>query len=255
MKKTIVAGLLLTVSWGSGQTEFEKGFAAYNNRAQGSVEDRAQPEYIGKAISHFEAALKQPQTEKQAAVYLLRSYYFQGKHAVTDEEGQKSVFQKGKDVGENYIAKFPDSAAIRYWYLANLGSWSEVYGILAAAREGVADLMKEHSEKIIALDPAYQDGGGYFMLGAVHYKSPYIPFILSWPDNDEAVKFLTKAFDTGDATPNQRVYLAQALYKDDQEERAIRMLEEVAAMAPSQDEPVDVWEQIKKARSLLKKYK
>ncbi len=255
MKKTIVAGLLLTVSWGLAQTEFEKGIAAYNNRAQGSVEDRAQSEYIGKAIIHFEKALKQPQTEEQVAVYLLRSYYFQGKYVVTDEEGQKSVFQKGKDVGENYIAKFPDSAAIRYWYLANLGSWAEVYGILAAAREGVADLMKEHSEKIMALDPAYEDGGGYFMLGAVHYKSPYIPFILSWPDNDDAVKFLTKAFDTGDATPSQKVYLAQALYKDDQEERAIQILEDVAGMSPSEDEPVDDWEQIKKARGLLEKYK
>ena len=255
MKLIIVAVVLLTASWGSAQTELEQGIAAYNNRAQGSVEDRAQSEHIEKAITHFEEALKRPETEEEVAVYLLRSYYFHGKYGVTDKKGQKSVFQKGKDIGEAYIEKFPESAAILYWYLANLGSWAEVYGILAAAREGVADLMKEHSEKIIALDPDYQDGGGYFMLGAVHYKSPYIPFILSWPDNDDAVTFLTKASDTADATPSQKVYMAQALYKDKQKDRAIQILEEVAGMPPSDNEPGDDWEQIKMDRSLLRKYK
>ena len=102
---------------------------------------------------------------------------------------KKKIFNKGKALGEKYIQKYPNSVQFRYWYLVNLGSWAQVYGILTAAREGVADQMKTHSEKIIALDPNYQDGGGYFMLGAVHYKSPYIPFLLSWPDNDDAINY------------------------------------------------------------------
>ena len=106
----------------------------------------------------------------------------------------------------------------------NLGSWAEVYGIIAAAKEGVADLMREHSEKIIALDSQYADGGGYFMLGVVHLKSPYIPFILSWPSNDKAGEFLTKAFEIGNQTPSQTVYLARALHKDEQKNKAKQLL-------------------------------
>ena len=49
--------------------------------------------------------------------------------------------------------------------------------------------------------------------------------------------------------------MAQALYKDKQKDRAIQILEEVAGMPPSDNEPVDDWEQIKMARSLLRKYK
>ena len=117
--------------------------------------------------------------------------------AKTDDE-KKQIFSNGKEIGERLIEMFPNSAAVRYWYLVNLGSWAEVYGTMAAAKEGVAGLMRDHSKKIIEIDPDYSNGGGYFMLGAVHFKSPYIPFILSWPSNDLAIKNLEKAYGIGD---------------------------------------------------------
>ena len=130
-----------------------------------------------------------------------------------------------------------------------------MYGILTAAKEGVADQMKDHALTIIELNPNYEDGGGYFMLGAVHYKSPYIPFFLSWPDNDEAIKWLKKANETGEAKPVQKVYLAQALFKNKEKSSAISLLEAVTNMTPTKAEPLADWEQIKKARILLKEYR
>ena len=235
--------------------ELEKGIALYDQRLEGSVKSSARPEPITNAISHFQYALKNTATETDAALYLLKSYYFRGKYVHKDKEKQKLDFSKGKELGEKYIKKYPDSAPFQFWYLVNLGSWSEVYGIITAAREGVADLMKEHSEIIISLDPEYENGGGYFMLGAVHFKSPYIPFFLSWPDNNKAITYLTKALTIGDAVPNQKVYLAQALYKDGQKNRAIEMLKEVANMEPSVDEIVRDWEQIEIAEQLLSEYR
>ena len=237
------------------QNELEKGIALFNQRLEGSVKSSAKPEPITNAISHFQYALKNSATETDAELYLLKSYYFRGKYVHKNKEKQKADFSKGKELGENYIKKYPDSAPFRYWYLVNLGSWSEVYGIITAARKGVADLMKEHSEIIISLDPEYENGGGYFMLGAVHFKSPYIPFFLSWPDNSDAIKYLTKALNIGEATPNQKVYLAQALYKDGQKNRAIDMLKEVANMQPSTEETVRDWEQIELAEQLLSEYR
>ena len=115
--------------------------------------------------------------------------------------------------------------------------------------------MKEHSEIIISLDPEYENGGGFFMLGAVHFKSPYIPFFLSWPDNDKAITYLTKALTIGEETPNQKVYLAQALYRDGQKKRAIEILKDVASMTPSTSEIVRDWEQIELAEQLLSEYR
>jgi hypothetical protein len=100
-----------------------------------------------------------------AGIYLLNSYYFKGKFVLKDENSQKETFNKGKALAEKLINKYPDSGALRYWYLVNLGSWAEVYGIITAAREGVADIMRTQSLKIIELDPNYQNGGGYFIRG------------------------------------------------------------------------------------------
>jgi len=126
-----------------------------------------------------------------------------------------------------------------------------VYGILAAAREGVSDLMRTHSEKIIELDPKFRNGGGYFMLGAVHFKSPYIPFLLSWPDNDEAIKYLQLAVETGKAEMNQKNYLAQAINKDGQVEKARILLMEVVNTEPDPANLVEDLDDIKEAKQLL----
>ena len=92
------------------------------------------------------------------------------------------------------------------------------------------------------------------MLGVVHYKSPYIPFILSWPDNDKAISYLSKSISIGEQIPNQKVYLAQALYKDGRKIEAVNLLKEVANMEPSEDDVVRDWEQIGIARALLKDF-
>ena len=241
----------LSMMIASAKAGMKEGIDFYNNRHEGSNGALASTVNISKAIEHFSRAIKISETEKVAALYLIKSYYYKAEFAIQDGEEQKKIFNEGKALGDNYIKKYPDSAEIRYWYLVNLGSWAQIYGILTAAREGVADQMKIHSEKIIELDLEYQDGGGYFMLGAVHFKSPYIPFLLSWPDNDDAIKFLQLAHDTGEATLNQKNYLAQAIFKDGQTEMAKKILNEVINTVPNPDYLVEELDDIKEALQLL----
>ena len=140
----------------------------------------------------------------------------------------------------------------------NLGSWAEISGIVAAAREGLADQMKMHAEKIIKIDPLYADGGGYLMLGVVHFKTPYIPFFLSWPSNDEAIKWLRLSVGTGSATFSQNIYYAQSMLKDDKEEEAIDLLNKIIQESSSSNLSVEDWDQVKKAKNtkfeLVEKY-
>jgi hypothetical protein len=235
----------------SAKAGINEGADFYTKRQDGSKGTLASTENIDKAIEQFSAALQSAETEKDAALYLLKSYYYKAEFAIQDKDEKKKIFNEGKALGEKYIEKFPHSVEFRYWYLVNLGSWAQVYGILTAAREGVSDLMRTHSEKIIELDPEYQNGGGYFMLGAVHFKSPYIPFILSWPDNDDAIKYLQLSVDTGKAEMNQKNYLAQALSKDRQDEKARALLEEVLNTKPGTTTLVEDLDDIEEARQLL----
>ena len=241
----------LSMMIASAKAGMDEGVDFYSKRQDGSKGTLASTENIDKAIEQFSTALLSPNSEKDAALYLLKSYYYKAEFAVQDKEEKKKIFNEGKALGEKYIEKYPTSAEFRYWYLVNLGSWAQVYGILTAAREGVSDLMKTHSEKIIELDPEYQNGGGYFMLGAVHFKSPYIPFLLSWPDNDDAIKYLQLSVDTGNAEMNQKNYLAQALSKDGRDKKARALLEEVLNTEPSTATLVEDLDDIEEARQLL----
>ena len=251
MKPILYFIFLMSLSFSS---EMEKGIVAFDNRADGAVGTKAQSKIIDQAIRHFERAIKIDALEEKAAIYLLRCYYYKGTFVLTDKDDRKAEYDKGKALAEKMIAKYPNSVALRFRYLTCLGKWAEVYGIFTAAKEGVADLMKEHSEIIIDLDPDYENGGGYFMLGAVHFKSPYIPFILSWPDNDDAIIWLRKAYNTGRALPVQKTYLARALFKDGQKEEALRLVKDVIATPPEQDEVLEESLEIEEAKKLLNKF-
>lgn len=251
MKRIINLIFLISFAFCS---DLEKGIIAYENRASGAMGTKAEPSNINQAIRHFEIAVKITAIEETSAVYLLKSYYYNGTYVLSDKKERKTEYNKGKSLGEKMITKYPESAELRYWYLTCLGKWAEVYGIFAAAKEGVADLMKEHSEKIIELNPELENGGGYFMLGAVHYKSPYIPFILSWPDNDDSVVWLQKAANVGRATLVQKNYLARALYKNKQEDEAIRLVKEIISTSPDTDFLVEDRYEIEEAKKLLKDY-
>ncbi len=253
MLKRILSLLFLFVIGVSG-TELDDGISAYQNRGTGSIGIRAESKYIDQAIQLLELASTVDMMEEEATLYLLRSYYYKGTFVLESEDARKAEYNKGKKLGEKMISKYPESADIRYWYLTCLGKWAEVYGILTAAKEGVAGQMKHHSEKMIELDDQVENGGGYFMLGAVHYKSPYIPLLLSWPDNDEAIRWLTKAVDTGRATPVQKNYLARALFKDGQKNEAIRLVKSVASTPPNPDFLVEERFEISEAKKLLNEF-
>ena len=116
-------------------SELENGITAYNNRADGSDGIIAQSKNINRAIRHFERAMKIDALEEVAAVYLLRCYYYKGTFVLIDEDARKAEYNKGKSLAEKMIAKYPNSAALRFRYLTCLGKWAEVYGIFAAAKE------------------------------------------------------------------------------------------------------------------------
>ena len=224
MKSLIVSTLSFFSFIFANSANMDSAISLYDRRAENAIGLIADSKIIDKAIVMFTNEMKNSDSELDAGVYLLRCYYYKGKFCVKDDDKRKNIYNEGKLLGEKLIQVYSESVAAHYWYLVNLGSWAEIYGILSAAKEGVANTMREYSQKIISIDPNYSDGGGYFMLGAVHLKSPYIPFILSWPNNEKALNYLTLAYEMGDSTPSQTVYLARALYKNDEKDKAISLL-------------------------------
>ena len=251
--KPFFYGLLLSTTIFS-QSSIQLADSLYALRAIGSKKNVAKPFYIEEAIKNYSKSYNE-KNSIESVVGLLKSQFYYGKYVIVDEDKKRKIFDEAVKFGRKNITKHPQSAAIRYWYLVNLGSWAEVFGIIAAAREGFADIMKSQSEKIIDLDSLYSDGGGYFMLGVVHLRAPYVPFVIAWPDKILAEELLERARGTGKETLVQKLYHAKSLYKNNKKEKAMMLLTEVSVSSPSKDNLVEDWEQILEAQDLLIKLK
>ena len=248
--KSLISILIIN-SFVFSQTNFEKGMKFYDNRSDGANGIIAMDTNIDSAIFFF----KNSDNNNISSLMLLKSLYFKGEFVIQDLEIKKNIFEEAKILGKELIKEYPYDANIRYWYIVNLGSWGQSYGVLAAAKEGVADQIKFHSEKIIEFDPKCENGGGYFMLGVVHFRAPYIPFFLTWPDKKIALELLEKANNISEATPIQIKFLAKALIHDGQVDNAKLLLTKLSNSIPDPALLIEQRKEIIESRELLKQLK
>lgn len=231
-------------------SDLEMGRSLYERRATGASGLKVQPAVIDDAIQYFEKALEQKPTAEEAAIYLLKSYLYKGQFASEDEREERETFAKAKESGALLVAQYPDSAGVQFYAAANLGKWAEGKGVIAAARAGVADTLKERAEKVIELDPNFERGAGYYLLGMIHDKTPRIPLILSWPDNGKAVTYLRKALALNPNRLSIAVALAEALLKTDKQE-ALSLLRDLSQRTPLEKELLEDRRDIAQAQLLL----
>ena len=82
----------LSMMIASAKAGINEGVEWYQKRHEGSNGTMASTENINKAIEHFSKMLNTPNSEKDAALYLLKSYYYKAEFAIQDGEEQKKIF-------------------------------------------------------------------------------------------------------------------------------------------------------------------
>ncbi|OQX94870.1 hypothetical protein B6I21_08390 [candidate division KSB1 bacterium 4572_119] len=168
--------------------------------------------------------------EKEEATWkLIRGYYFKGKYTTSDKETKKKICDLGKELGEDGLKEFPDSPGINLFLAIVWGVWGEEYGIIQAAKKGVAGKIKDLCEKTIKLDPEFDEAGGYRVLGRVYFKAPKIPLLLGWPSKKKAVGILEKSLKIAPDNLNSKQFYAEALYSQKRKEEAIKIAKEILA--------------------------
>lgn len=236
MKKLLFLSVVLSVLFTlnlSAQGLLEQADSLYEKR--GDVFDKstliADSANINQAIELYKKVMETASgAEKEEAIWkLMRAYYFKGKYTTDDSDLKKKIYDEGKNLGQAGLEEFPESVGINLFSAIVWGVWGEEYGVLKAARQGVAGKIKEHCEKVIELDPEFDEAGGYRVLGRVYFKAPKIPLILGWPSKKKAVEILEKGFELAPDNITTKQFLAEALYSRDQKERAIQLMNEVLA--------------------------
>ena len=237
----ISCGLFLAISFTDlmGQSTFDRGKKFYHQRDANADSFKADPTNINRAIDLFESALEQNINPEESAIYLLKAYYFKGMFTGLSENQQKDVYEKGRDLGEKMIERYPDSVPIKFWYAANIGRWADVHSFARAATSGVSKKLRRICEDIIEKNPKYQDGGGYRILAQVHFYSPHIPIVMGWPSKDKALELVEKALEIAPENPTNKMLYANILLEFDRNEEAKELLYEIRRTTPRASHTVE----------------
>jgi len=267
----------------AAQTDFvAAGDAAWARRAEGHQGDRAQPGPINDAIAAFERAVQEQPDRLEGAWKLLRALHFKGDFATSTKEGKQAAFAHGKEVAEAALdrlarrvggrqkldamspaqtaqacAGIPEAKPLFLWAAVHWGLWGDVFGRLAAARQGVGDRVRRYAEILIALDERYGDAAGHRVLGRLHTLAPKVPFFTGWVDRDKAVAELRRAVALGPDNFDNHLFLAEALFEHQPEKaaEAREILRNLLARQPTPEWVVDQERSLANARALLAKHK
>ena len=143
---------------------------------------------------------------------------FRGSHRHPPEEPREARASRASwSIGPNVLAGHfkdrSDAAPTFFWAAVAWGEWALSEGKLEAARTGAAETIRDYALTVIGIDPVFEEGGGYRILGRLHDQAPWIPFVTGWVSRDEAVKALRLAMQQNKRNFANRHFLAEALYR------------------------------------------
>ena len=240
----------------------------WDGRAAGSTGATALPGPIDAVIAACRKGIAESPGSIDLRWRLMRAYYFKGEYASSGVEAKRAIFDEGKVAGEEalelirkdaavragkplekaspvelvpFVAGKPDVVAAFYWAGVDWGKWAIVFGKTAAVKKGAATKIRDYATAVILLDPRFEGGGGYRVLGRLHHQTPAVPFLTGWASRDEALRNLRQAVKILPGDFINRLYLAEAMwdYESSRREEARKALEAIVAAPPSTGAPVE----------------
>ena len=115
------------------------------------------------------------------------------------------------------------------------GEWGLLAGKLRGAKDGAATKIRDAAATVVALDPTFEEAGGYRVLGRLHQRAPRVPYVTGWVSRAEGLRNLRLAVKTAPKNFVNRHFLAEALAADGASGKpeAIRIERELIADSPA----------------------
>jgi tetratricopeptide (TPR) repeat protein len=185
--------------------------------------------------------------EKEYDVYwrMSRVEYWIGDHAATKNEKVKA-FGQGIYHAKKAVALEPGRPEGHYWLGVNYGSYGEAKGILSSL--SYVSPIKEEMNKVLAIDPAYEDGGADQLLGRMYYELPGI----AGGSNKKSLEHLLRSRELGPRVGLTRIFLADTYLALGETQKARAELEYVIAMEPDPRLIPETAQEKKQAEAKLK---
>jgi tetratricopeptide (TPR) repeat protein len=237
-----------------------EGDAAYARRAEGARGAVAQVGPIDEAVAAYRRVVAADPESLLARARLIRALFFRSTFVPTAPEARKALLEEARRVGDEGVLllegrvgkasgparlealrRVPNAVDTYFWSAVAWGQWALTAGKLAAARKGAGGHIRDYSQRVVDLDPSFEQGGGYLILGRLHDQSPRIPFLTGWVSRPKAVAYLREALAQGPHNTVNQFFLAEALldHQPDRKEEARLLLTQCAAAVPRPEYQVE----------------
>ena len=181
--------------------------------------ERADVAKAREAVAIWSARLAKDPKDFDSAWKLARAAYWLGGH--DDPSARRADLEKGVEAGRQASVLEPVRPEGYFWMAASMGQLAESFGM----RQGLKyrGPIKEALEKVLKIDPAYQNGSADRALGRWYYKVPGLFGGSKKKSEEHLRKSLT--YDTNSAA--SRFFLAETLFELDRDAEAIAELQRV----------------------------
>jgi hypothetical protein len=203
----------------------------YARRAEGSRGPIARVERVELALASYRAAVAADPGSLGARWRLMRTLYFRGTFCGAPRQEVRALREEARRTGEQGVhaleraigklrgkariealrARGPDVAPLYFWSAVSWGEWAMARGPLAAIRAGAAGHIRDLAQTVIDVDPDFEKGGGYRILGRLHDRCPRIPFLTGWISRKRGIELLERSLAADPANSISRIFLAEAL--------------------------------------------
>lgn len=244
-------GLATALAAGDGAGALAEADAHFARRAEGMRGAIADLAPVEASIAAYRSTHALDPEALPARVGLLRALFFRAGFCGQSQAANKLTYEEAKRFAEDSIdrveaklkgnkaARFatlrriPEAAGLYFWAGVSWGQWSLDHK-LAAAWQGAAGKIRNYAETAIALDPGYELGSPYVLLGRLHADSPKLPFVTGFVSRKKGLESLRRAHEIAPQNTVAQYFLAVAILDHEAQSRgeAIRLLEACAHAVP-----------------------
>jgi len=215
-------------------TEAGDAEALYRDRANLQSAKRAADLWSARATTDFDSAWK-----------LARVSYWIGKHAPNAD--RRPALERGIAAGETAVRIAPDRPEGHFWLAADMGALAESSGI----RDGLKyrGRIKSELERVIAIDPDWQDDSASAALGQWYFEVPRL-FGGSRSKAEEHLRHVLSRFPQSKTALS---FLADVVRADGRPDEARELLRRVLAAPVDPDWAPEDLDSEREAAATLKK--
>jgi tetratricopeptide (TPR) repeat protein len=154
-----------------------------------------------EALAKYQDALLKDENAYEVYWRLSRVEYWIGDHTASKDEKIK-IFGLGIYHANKAVALEPNRPEGHYWLGVNDGVYGEAKGILRSL--SLVKPIKAAMNRVLAIDPKYDDGGADRVLGRVYFEVPGF----FGGDKKKSLEHLLKSKEMGPRVGLTRIYLA-----------------------------------------------